>query len=94
MVGSSRGRLKEEYILVSSDGPNRNVLKLKPPLVFSHENADHFIKILDEVLMEVNDEEVSRKAEPMLYKEYNSQRCWYTNEISSSFTYSCIQIFL
>jgi 4-aminobutyrate aminotransferase-like enzyme len=51
--------MKEEYILVSSDGPDRNVLKLKPPLVFSHENADHFVKILDEVLTEMNDDEVS-----------------------------------
>lgn len=51
--------MKEEYILVSSDGPDRNVLKLKPPLVFSHENVDHFVKILDEVLTEINDDEVS-----------------------------------
>jgi 4-aminobutyrate aminotransferase-like enzyme len=50
--------MKEEYILVSSDGPDRNVLKLKPPLVFNQENADHFVKILDEVLTE-NDNEVS-----------------------------------
>jgi len=52
-------RMKEEFILVSSDGPDRNVLKLKPPLVFSHENADHFVQILDEVLTEMNDDEVS-----------------------------------
>jgi ethanolamine-phosphate phospho-lyase len=51
--------MKEEFILVSSDGPDRNVLKLKPPLVFSHENADHFVQILDEVLTEMNDDEVS-----------------------------------
>lgn len=50
-------RMKEEYILVSSDGPDRNVLKLKPPLVFSHDNVDHFVKILDEVLTEINDAE-------------------------------------
>lgn len=51
--------MKEEYILVSSDGPDRNVLKLKPPLVFSHDNVDHFVKILDEVLTEISDTEVS-----------------------------------
>lgn len=55
-------RMKEEYILVSSDGPDRNVLKLKPPLVFSHENADHFVKIFDEVLTEMNDDEVTMEA--------------------------------
>ena len=52
--------MKEEYILVSADGPDRNVLKLKPPMVFSHENADHFVKVLDEVLSEMNDDEVSQ----------------------------------
>jgi ethanolamine-phosphate phospho-lyase len=55
--------MKEEYILVSSDGPDRNVLKLKPPLVFSHDNVDHFVKILDEVLTEINDAEVSVNSE-------------------------------
>jgi len=54
--------MKEEYILVSSDGPDRNVLKLKPPLVFSHDNVDHFIKILDEVLTEISDTEVSENS--------------------------------
>jgi 4-aminobutyrate aminotransferase-like enzyme len=52
--------MKEQYILVSADGPDRNVLKLKPPLVFNHENADHFVKILDEVLAELSDYEVSK----------------------------------
>ncbi|KAK7869827.1 hypothetical protein R5R35_008046 [Gryllus longicercus] len=49
-------RMKEEFILISSDGPDRNVLKLKPPMVFTHEDAEHVIKILDEVLTEVEDE--------------------------------------
>jgi ethanolamine-phosphate phospho-lyase len=30
-------------ILVSSDGPDDNVVKLKPPMVFSEENVDQFI---------------------------------------------------
>jgi len=55
-------RMKEEYILVSSDGPDRNVLKLKPPLVFSHDNVDHFVKILDEVLTEISETEVSENS--------------------------------
>ncbi|CAB3385760.1 Hypothetical predicted protein [Cloeon dipterum] len=48
-------RMRENFILLSSDGPYNNVLKLKPPMVFSLENADHFIKILDELLLEVKD---------------------------------------
>ncbi|XP_015600462.1 alanine--glyoxylate aminotransferase 2-like isoform X2 [Cephus cinctus] len=46
-------RMKEEKILVSSDGPDNNILKLKPPMVFTIENADHFVSVLDDVLQEV-----------------------------------------
>ena len=54
-------RMKEEKILVSSDGPDNNILKLKPPMVFTVENADRFVSVLDEVLDELEDimEEVS-----------------------------------
>ncbi|XP_049839811.1 5-phosphohydroxy-L-lysine phospho-lyase-like [Schistocerca gregaria] len=50
-------RLKEECVLLSADGPDRNVLKFKPPMVFSQKNADHVARILDEVLSELNDDE-------------------------------------
>lgn len=46
-------RMKDEKILISSDGPDNNILKLKPPMVFTTENADHLIAVLDEVLQEV-----------------------------------------
>nr|XP_029717543.1 alanine--glyoxylate aminotransferase 2-like isoform X1 [Aedes albopictus] len=37
-------RMKNTHkILVSSDGPNDNVIKLKPPMVFNAENADEFL---------------------------------------------------
>ena len=37
-------RMKQVHkILVSSDGPNDNVIKLKPPMVFNKENADEFL---------------------------------------------------
>lgn len=47
-------RMKDKKILVSSDGPDNNVLKLKPPMVFSIENVNHFVSVLDEVLEEVD----------------------------------------
>jgi len=47
-------RMKEKRILISSDGPDNNVLKLKPPIVFSIENVNHFVSVLDEVLEEVD----------------------------------------
>ncbi|MFW6128817.1 MAG: aminotransferase class III-fold pyridoxal phosphate-dependent enzyme [Candidatus Aminicenantaceae bacterium] len=45
-------RMKEEGILISVDGPLHNVLKIKPPLVFNEENADHFISTLDRIMSE------------------------------------------
>jgi 4-aminobutyrate aminotransferase-like enzyme len=42
--------LKEQGILISIDGPLRNVLKIKPPLVFTKENVDQVVNTLDLVL--------------------------------------------
>lgn len=45
-------RLKEKGILISTDGPLHNVLKIKPPLVFTEANADLLVDALDEILSE------------------------------------------
>jgi 4-aminobutyrate aminotransferase-like enzyme/Ser/Thr protein kinase RdoA (MazF antagonist) len=45
-------RLREEGILISTDGPFDNVLKIKPPLVFTLQNADLLIDTLDHILAE------------------------------------------
>jgi 4-aminobutyrate aminotransferase-like enzyme/Ser/Thr protein kinase RdoA (MazF antagonist) len=45
-------RMKEEGVLLSIDGPLHNVLKIKPPLVFTKENSDYFIEKLDKILSE------------------------------------------
>jgi 4-aminobutyrate aminotransferase-like enzyme len=45
-------RLRERGILTGTDGPHHNVLKLRPPLVFSEGDADLFLAILDAVLQE------------------------------------------
>jgi 4-aminobutyrate aminotransferase-like enzyme len=45
--------MKERGVLLSTDGPFENVLKIKPPLVFSRENADELVAGLDEVLDEI-----------------------------------------
>ena len=42
--------MKERGILLSTDGPLHNVLKLKPPLVFARDDADHLIATLRRVL--------------------------------------------
>lgn len=42
--------LREKRILISAAGPHANVLKIRPPLVFSRDNADQFLAAIDEVL--------------------------------------------
>lgn len=48
------GRMKDRKVLISSDGPDDNILKLKPPMVFTIENVNHLVSVLDEVLEEVD----------------------------------------
>lgn len=45
-------RMREKGVLISLDGPWRNVLKIKPPLVFTRENADFLVESLAEILSE------------------------------------------
>ena len=45
-------RLRDCGVLAGTDGPHHNVLKLRPPLVFSEADADLFAGTLDEILHE------------------------------------------
>lgn len=45
-------RMKELGVLLGTDGPLRNVLKIKPPMVFTQADADRFTNTLDRVLSE------------------------------------------
>ncbi len=45
-------RMKDHGILMSTDGPDHNVLKIKPPLVFTKENAVELILYLKKILSE------------------------------------------
>lgn len=47
-------RLKYEYMLLSADGPHRNVLKFKPPMTFNKDNVDHAVKLLDKIFSEID----------------------------------------
>ena len=42
--------LKNRGVLTGSIGPDDNILKFRPPMVFSRENADYMLGILDETL--------------------------------------------
>lgn len=45
-------RAKQLGVLLSADGPDRNVLKIKPPMVFSQRDAERLVATLDQVLGE------------------------------------------
>jgi 4-aminobutyrate aminotransferase-like enzyme/Ser/Thr protein kinase RdoA (MazF antagonist) len=45
-------RMKDHGILLSTDGPDHNVIKMKPPLVFSEADADRALEAYDRVLSE------------------------------------------
>ena len=43
--------MKDHGILISTDGPDKNVLKIKPPMVFNKNNADQLLDTLDQLLI-------------------------------------------
>jgi 4-aminobutyrate aminotransferase-like enzyme/Ser/Thr protein kinase RdoA (MazF antagonist) len=45
-------RLRECGILAGTDGPHHNVIKLRPPLIFTESDADLFNTTLDDILAE------------------------------------------
>jgi 4-aminobutyrate aminotransferase-like enzyme len=42
--------LRDRHVLISASGPNANILKIRPPLVFSRANADTLLSALTEAL--------------------------------------------
>ena len=45
-----KNELRNKHILLSTDGPYENVLKTKPPLCFTKENAREVVDTMDEIL--------------------------------------------
>lgn len=54
LTNSLSDRLKDKGFLVSHSGKFHNVLKIRPPLVFSHANADDFLGAFDECMGEMS----------------------------------------
>jgi len=42
--------LRDRHILIGAAGRNANVLKIRPPLPFSRENADQFLSVTADVI--------------------------------------------
>ena len=49
-AGDVAERMRARGVLISTDGPADNVLKLKPPIVFGRAEADVLLDELDAVL--------------------------------------------
>jgi 4-aminobutyrate aminotransferase-like enzyme len=45
-------RMRDHCILLGADGPFHNVIKIRPPLPFSADDADRLIATLDKILEE------------------------------------------
>ncbi len=45
--------MKEKGVLLSTDGPDHNVIKIKPPMIFSKDNAHELISKIDEIIAEL-----------------------------------------
>ncbi|HTK28551.1 MAG TPA: aminotransferase class III-fold pyridoxal phosphate-dependent enzyme [Vicinamibacterales bacterium] len=46
-------RLREEGVLIGTEGPHANILKIRPPMPFDRLDADHLAAVLDRVLAEL-----------------------------------------
>lgn len=49
-------RMRENYVVLSSDGPHANVLKIKPPMCFTKQNVDELVMKLGKVMTEIENE--------------------------------------
>jgi 4-aminobutyrate aminotransferase-like enzyme/Ser/Thr protein kinase RdoA (MazF antagonist) len=45
-------RMKQHGILLSTDGPDHNVIKIKPPMTFNEQDADRIADVMGQVLSE------------------------------------------
>jgi 4-aminobutyrate aminotransferase-like enzyme len=46
-------RMREEGVLLGTDGPHHNVVKIRPPMPFDAQDADFLADVLDAVLGEL-----------------------------------------
>jgi len=49
-AGIIKNEMRKNNILVGTDGPYDNVIKIKPPLSFNKKNATHLVKTLDHIM--------------------------------------------
>ncbi len=50
LASFAQNKLKEKFIMVGTDGPYVNVIKVKPPICFTNKNADELADELEEII--------------------------------------------
>jgi 4-aminobutyrate aminotransferase-like enzyme len=50
-AGAVVNQMRERGILLGTEGPRHNVIKIRPPMPFSMEDADQLVEMLDEVFL-------------------------------------------
>jgi len=48
-----KNELRDQLVLVSTDGPHDSVIKTKPPLIFNRGNAQEVVEKMDLVLQSI-----------------------------------------
>ncbi|KAG1654746.1 Alanine--glyoxylate aminotransferase 2-like [Nymphon striatum] len=51
-------RAKQKLVVLSSEGPYANIIKIKPPLVFDEDDVDHLIQVFEDILYEIENDEM------------------------------------
>jgi hypothetical protein len=46
-------RIKQEKVLLSNEGPHKNIIQLSPPMCFTCDNAQHVVQLVDKYLREI-----------------------------------------
>jgi 4-aminobutyrate aminotransferase-like enzyme len=44
---------RQRGVLIGTEGPHDNVLKMRPPMIFSRRDADHLLAVLEETFAAV-----------------------------------------
>ncbi len=60
MLASAIELSRETGVLLSSDGPDHNVLKIKPPMPFADADAGLLLSVFDRSLQELSDCRIRR----------------------------------
>jgi 4-aminobutyrate aminotransferase-like enzyme/Ser/Thr protein kinase RdoA (MazF antagonist) len=60
-AGYVMNRLRDEGILIGTDGPQHNVLKIRPPMPFTSADATRLVEMLDRTLGELESSHVARR---------------------------------